>query len=80
MTPPVPQENREEKEKNEEKMKEELRTKFGELLSELNKADAPYALSVANRLYGEKTFEFIQVCSGCYGGKRNRRSVKIHAT
>uniref|UniRef100_A0A3Q3GX88 Serpin B6 n=1 Tax=Labrus bergylta TaxID=56723 RepID=A0A3Q3GX88_9LABR len=31
---------------------------FGELLSELNKEDAPYALSVANRLYGEKSYRF----------------------
>uniref|UniRef100_A0A3Q3H2M7 Serpin B6 n=1 Tax=Labrus bergylta TaxID=56723 RepID=A0A3Q3H2M7_9LABR len=35
-----------------------LHAKFGELLSELNKEDAPYALSVANRLYGEKSYRF----------------------
>uniref|UniRef100_A0A8C5HA82 Leukocyte elastase inhibitor n=1 Tax=Gouania willdenowi TaxID=441366 RepID=A0A8C5HA82_GOUWI len=34
--------------------------KFGELLTELNKAGAPYALSVANRLYGEQTFQFVE--------------------
>uniref|UniRef100_A0A3Q1FAB5 Leukocyte elastase inhibitor n=1 Tax=Acanthochromis polyacanthus TaxID=80966 RepID=A0A3Q1FAB5_9TELE len=33
---------------------------FGKLLSELNKNDAPYALSLANRLYGEKTCQFIE--------------------
>uniref|UniRef100_A0A3P8SDK2 Serpin B6 n=1 Tax=Amphiprion percula TaxID=161767 RepID=A0A3P8SDK2_AMPPE len=33
---------------------------FGKLLSELNKNDAPYALSLANRLYGEKSYQFIE--------------------
>ncbi|XP_060920492.1 leukocyte elastase inhibitor-like [Labrus mixtus] len=37
---------------------DEVHAKFGELLSELNKEDAPYALSVANRLYGEKSYRF----------------------
>lgn len=30
-------------------------------MSELNKAEAPYSLSLANRLYGEKTYEFVEV-------------------
>lgn len=34
---------------------------FAELLSELNKSDAPYALSVANRLYGEQSYQFVEV-------------------
>ncbi|KAI3355080.1 hypothetical protein L3Q82_017962, partial [Scortum barcoo] len=33
---------------------------FAELLSALNKADAPYALSVANRLFGEQSFLFLE--------------------
>ncbi|XP_074549276.1 leukocyte elastase inhibitor A-like [Halichoeres trimaculatus] len=39
---------------------DDLHAKFGRLLSELNKKDAPYALSIANRLYGEQTFLFFQ--------------------
>lgn len=35
---------------------------FAQVLSELNKADAPYALSLANRLYGEQSFQFVEVC------------------
>ncbi|KAJ8277737.1 hypothetical protein GJAV_G00079310 [Gymnothorax javanicus] len=31
---------------------------FRELMSELNKKGAPYALSLANRLYGERSFNF----------------------
>lgn len=37
-----------------------IHTDFGKLLSELNKNDAPYALSLANRLFGEKTYQFIE--------------------
>uniref|UniRef100_A0A3P8W039 Leukocyte elastase inhibitor n=1 Tax=Cynoglossus semilaevis TaxID=244447 RepID=A0A3P8W039_CYNSE len=33
---------------------------FSKLLSELYKADAPYSLSVANRLYGEQTYDFME--------------------
>ncbi|XP_056290403.1 serpin peptidase inhibitor, clade B (ovalbumin), member 1, like 3 isoform X2 [Pseudoliparis swirei] len=39
---------------------DEVHVSFGQLLSELNKADAPYALSVANRLYGEQSYEFVE--------------------
>lgn len=35
---------------------------FAQLLSEFNKAGAPYSLSVANRLYGEKSYQFVEVC------------------
>ncbi|XP_034562808.1 leukocyte elastase inhibitor-like [Notolabrus celidotus] len=38
---------------------DDIHAKFGRLLSELNKPDASYALSVANRLYGEKSFQFV---------------------
>lgn len=39
---------------------DDLHSSFGQLLSELNKANAPYALSVANRLYGEQSYQFVQ--------------------
>ncbi|XP_074549283.1 leukocyte elastase inhibitor-like [Halichoeres trimaculatus] len=39
---------------------DDVHAKFGELLSNLNKEDAPYALSVANRLYGEQSIQFLQ--------------------
>ncbi|KAM9839666.1 serpin peptidase inhibitor, clade B (ovalbumin), member 1, like 3 [Aulostomus maculatus] len=39
---------------------DEVHTSFGQLLSELNKQDAPYALSVANRLYGEQSYQFVE--------------------
>uniref|UniRef100_A0A3P8W0D6 Serpin B6 n=1 Tax=Cynoglossus semilaevis TaxID=244447 RepID=A0A3P8W0D6_CYNSE len=40
--------------------KENIHEKFNQLLKELNKANAPYALSVANRLYGEQSYKFVQ--------------------
>ncbi|CAN9506495.1 unnamed protein product [Ophioblennius macclurei] len=40
--------------------KDDVHASFGQLLSELNKADAPFALSVANRLYGEQTYQFVE--------------------
>ncbi|XP_040921481.1 leukocyte elastase inhibitor-like isoform X2 [Toxotes jaculatrix] len=39
---------------------DDVHTGFAHLLSELNKADAPYALSVANRLYGEQSYQFVE--------------------
>ncbi|KAF1372811.1 hypothetical protein PFLUV_G00253740 [Perca fluviatilis] len=39
---------------------DDVHVSFGKLLSELNKADAPYALSVANRLYGEQSYQFVE--------------------
>ncbi|XP_060919897.1 leukocyte elastase inhibitor-like isoform X2 [Labrus mixtus] len=39
---------------------DEVHASFALLLSELNKADAPYALSVANRLYGEQSYQFVE--------------------
>ncbi|XP_061096084.1 leukocyte elastase inhibitor-like [Conger conger] len=33
---------------------------FNKLMSELNKEGAPYALSLANRLYGEQSYEFVE--------------------
>ncbi|XP_023121131.2 leukocyte elastase inhibitor-like isoform X1 [Amphiprion ocellaris] len=40
--------------------KAEVHSDFGQLLSELNQSDAPYALSVANRLYGEQSYQFVE--------------------
>uniref|UniRef100_A0A096MIJ2 Serpin B6 n=2 Tax=Poecilia TaxID=8080 RepID=A0A096MIJ2_POEFO len=39
---------------------DDVHTLFAKLLSEINKPEAPFALSVANRLYGEKSFNFLQ--------------------
>ncbi|XP_075899200.1 leukocyte elastase inhibitor-like isoform X2 [Nelusetta ayraudi] len=39
---------------------DDVHASFGKLLSELHKQDAPYALSVANRLYGERSYQFIE--------------------
>ncbi|XP_059901827.1 leukocyte elastase inhibitor-like isoform X3 [Gadus macrocephalus] len=42
------------------KGEEDINASFSKLLSELNKPDALYSLSLANRLYGEKTYQFVQ--------------------
>uniref|UniRef100_A0A668AQF9 Leukocyte elastase inhibitor n=1 Tax=Myripristis murdjan TaxID=586833 RepID=A0A668AQF9_9TELE len=34
--------------------------KFSKLIKELNKAGAPYSLSLANRLYGDKSYRFVK--------------------
>ncbi|XP_031728228.1 leukocyte elastase inhibitor-like isoform X3 [Anarrhichthys ocellatus] len=39
---------------------DDVHASFSQLLSELNKKDAPYALSLANRLYGEQSYQFIE--------------------
>ncbi|XP_043082732.1 serpin peptidase inhibitor, clade B (ovalbumin), member 1, like 3 isoform X2 [Puntigrus tetrazona] len=38
----------------------EIHAGFTKLLSELNRAGAPYALSLASRLYGEQSFAFVE--------------------
>ncbi|KAL3040857.1 hypothetical protein OYC64_011772 [Pagothenia borchgrevinki] len=43
-----------------EKDEEEIHADFSKLLSELIKDDAPYALSLANRLYGEQSYQFVE--------------------
>ncbi|XP_030205292.1 leukocyte elastase inhibitor-like isoform X1 [Gadus morhua] len=43
-----------------QKGEEDINASFSKLLSELNKPDALYSLSLANRLYGEKTYQFVQ--------------------
>uniref|UniRef100_A0A3Q3K533 Serpin domain-containing protein n=1 Tax=Monopterus albus TaxID=43700 RepID=A0A3Q3K533_MONAL len=39
--------------------RDDVHISFSHLLSELNKPEAPYALTVANRLYGEKSYQFV---------------------
>ncbi|KAF7246043.1 Leukocyte elastase inhibitor [Varanus komodoensis] len=39
---------------------EDLHSKFQALSAEINRSDAPYILKLANRLYGEKTYSFLQ--------------------
>ncbi|KAK5618717.1 hypothetical protein CRENBAI_013097 [Crenichthys baileyi] len=41
-------------------IQDDVHSSFALLLRELNKPGAPYALSVANRLYGEQSYQFIQ--------------------
>uniref|UniRef100_A0A3P9LWX7 Serpin domain-containing protein n=1 Tax=Oryzias latipes TaxID=8090 RepID=A0A3P9LWX7_ORYLA len=50
---------------------EEVHSLFQQLLEELNKPRAGFLLSVANRLYGEQSFLFLQVkqTSSCYNGE-----------
>ncbi|KAM7370127.1 hypothetical protein PAMP_011407 [Pampus punctatissimus] len=43
-----------------QKFQDDVHTSFSQLLSELNKPDALYALSVANRLYGEQSYQFVE--------------------
>ncbi|XP_067108709.1 leukocyte elastase inhibitor-like isoform X2 [Osmerus mordax] len=42
------------------KTKDDVHMAFGKLMAELNKKEAPYALSLANRLYGEQTYQFVK--------------------
>ncbi|MCJ8743768.1 hypothetical protein PDJAM_G00098060 [Pangasius djambal] len=42
------------------KAKDDIHISFNKLMSELNKAGAPYALSLANRLYGEQTYQYVE--------------------
>ncbi|XP_042560391.1 leukocyte elastase inhibitor-like [Clupea harengus] len=42
------------------KVEGDVHVAFNKLLAELNKEGAPYALSLANRLYGEKTYKFVE--------------------
>ncbi|XP_033964198.1 leukocyte elastase inhibitor-like [Pseudochaenichthys georgianus] len=39
---------------------EDVHASFSELMSELIKDNAPYALSLANRLYGEQSYQFVE--------------------
>ncbi|XP_042560394.1 leukocyte elastase inhibitor-like [Clupea harengus] len=42
------------------KVEGDVHVAFNKLLAELNKEGAPYALILANRLYGEKTYKFVE--------------------
>lgn len=42
------------------KAKDNVHEGFSKLMAELNKQGAPYALSLANRLYGEQSYKFVQ--------------------
>ncbi|XP_017270712.1 leukocyte elastase inhibitor isoform X2 [Kryptolebias marmoratus] len=41
-------------------MQDAVHSDFATLLRQLNKADAPYALSVANRLFGDQSYQFVE--------------------
>lgn len=45
------------------KATDDIHVSSKKLMSELNKAGAPYSLSLANRLYGEQTYQFVEVRS-----------------
>ncbi|XP_058234840.1 leukocyte elastase inhibitor-like isoform X2 [Hemibagrus wyckioides] len=42
------------------KAKDDIHASFNKLMSELNKAGAPHTLSLANRLYGEHSYQFVE--------------------
>uniref|UniRef100_A0A668AQC9 Leukocyte elastase inhibitor n=1 Tax=Myripristis murdjan TaxID=586833 RepID=A0A668AQC9_9TELE len=44
------------------KAQDDVHVKFSKLIKELNKARAPYSLSLANRLYGDQSYQFVEVC------------------
>uniref|UniRef100_A0A674MXU2 Serpin B6 n=1 Tax=Takifugu rubripes TaxID=31033 RepID=A0A674MXU2_TAKRU len=47
-------------------LEDDVHVSFSQLLNELHKENAPYALSVANRLYGEQSYQFVEVCGKHY--------------
>lgn len=47
-------------------LEDDVHVSFSQLLSELHKESAPYALSIANRLYGEQSYQFAEVCSSAW--------------
>lgn len=49
-----------------EGLQDDIHASFSQLLDELHKKNAPYALSVANRLYGEKSYQFVEVCGSAF--------------
>uniref|UniRef100_A0A668AZZ9 Serpin B6 n=1 Tax=Myripristis murdjan TaxID=586833 RepID=A0A668AZZ9_9TELE len=42
------------------KAQDDVHVKFSKLIKELNKARAPYSLSLANRLYGDQSYQFVE--------------------
>ncbi|XP_073703806.1 leukocyte elastase inhibitor-like [Garra rufa] len=43
-----------------QKTEEQIHSSFNQLMSELNKPGVPYALSLANRLYGDQSYQFVE--------------------
>ncbi|KAI5611291.1 serine (or cysteine) proteinase inhibitor, clade B (ovalbumin), member 6, partial [Silurus asotus] len=43
-----------------DKVKDDIHVSMSKLMSELNKAGAAYSLSMANRLYGEQSYQFVE--------------------
>uniref|UniRef100_A0A671S5T6 Leukocyte elastase inhibitor-like n=1 Tax=Sinocyclocheilus anshuiensis TaxID=1608454 RepID=A0A671S5T6_9TELE len=41
-------------------LKDQIHSSFNKLMSELKKLGAPYVLSLANRLYGEQSYQFVE--------------------
>ncbi|XP_077077732.1 leukocyte elastase inhibitor-like isoform X7 [Siphateles boraxobius] len=44
----------------EEKPEDQIHSSFNKFMSELNKPGVPYVLSLANRLYGEQSYQFVE--------------------
>ncbi|XP_077077730.1 leukocyte elastase inhibitor-like isoform X5 [Siphateles boraxobius] len=44
----------------EEKPEDQIHSSFNKFMNELNKPGVPYALSLANRLYGEQSYQFVE--------------------
>ncbi|KAK2903638.1 hypothetical protein Q8A67_008351 [Cirrhinus molitorella] len=43
-----------------QKTEDQIHSSFNKLMSELNKPGVPYVLSLANRLYGEQSYQFVE--------------------
>uniref|UniRef100_A0A8C1C7F1 Serpin B6 n=1 Tax=Cyprinus carpio carpio TaxID=630221 RepID=A0A8C1C7F1_CYPCA len=43
-----------------QKIEDQIHSSFNKLMSELKKPGAPYVLSLANRLYGEQSYQFVE--------------------
>ncbi|KAM9435278.1 leukocyte elastase inhibitor-like isoform 2-T2 [Clarias gariepinus] len=43
-----------------DKATDDIHVSFNKLMQQLNKAGAPYSLSLANRLYGEQSYKFVE--------------------
>ncbi|KAK7146736.1 hypothetical protein R3I94_009544 [Phoxinus phoxinus] len=55
-----PQTPAELKKSPEETTEDQIHSSFNKFMSELNKPGVPYALSLANRLYGEQSYQFVE--------------------
>ncbi|KTF83455.1 hypothetical protein cypCar_00049514, partial [Cyprinus carpio] len=43
-----------------QKTEDQIHSSFNKLMSDLKKPGAPYVLSLANRLYGEQSYQFVE--------------------